>query len=173
MINTEKRWGIKLKKEIFSDVNELWKIISTPGHLEKIHPYCKSNNTIKWSGKNSIDILIYLNGMRYVREFKSWNPKKGFSLVIGEENKEKSYVEWEISNANNKTYLAITVYPYFMKNYNKLISLLPYQIFIKPNLIKYLNNVIDGINWHIKNKVKVPNNNFGKHKWFSDEKRVF
>ena len=103
MINTEKRWGIKLKKEIFSDVNELWKIISKAGHLEKIHPYCKSNNTIKWSGKNSIDILIYLNGMRYVREFKSWNPKKGFSLVIGEENKEKSYVEWEISNANNKT----------------------------------------------------------------------
>ena len=116
---------VGLKKEIFSDVNELWKIISTPGHLEKIHPYCKSNYTIKWSGKNSIDILIYLNGMRYVREFKSWNPKKGFSLVIGEENKEKSYVEWEISNANNKTYLAITVYPYFMKNYNKLISLLP------------------------------------------------
>ena len=41
--------------------------IKKPGCLENFHPFCKSNIAITWSGNDSIDELIYLNGVRYTR----------------------------------------------------------------------------------------------------------
>ena len=150
---------------------KLWKFISSPGYLNLCHPFCKHNKVIKWDHKKHSDELIYLNGLKYIRNFYKWNEKSGYSLLIGEENNKKSKVIWEIiennKTQNNKTNLKITVFPYFMRKYPKLISDIPYILYIKPRLTKYLESVTQGIKWYIEEKKSVPRNYFGRHPWFS------
>ena len=75
--------SISVTQKIDSSALELWKIISKPGNLNLTHPFCKKNDIIKWNGKGSKDILIYLNGLTYFRDFTDWNNQKGYSLLIG------------------------------------------------------------------------------------------
>ena len=67
--------------------------------------------------------MIYLNNLTYIREFILWEDKIGYTLLIGEKNKEKSKVNWKISSNNNDTLLTITVYPYFMQNHQYLFPI--------------------------------------------------
>ena len=73
---------VRVKKEINSSVDDLWDLITRPGHLNMVHPFCKSNYTINWPGKESIDVLVYLNNLTYHRKFISWNYNVGYDLLI-------------------------------------------------------------------------------------------
>ena len=141
--NLKKSWSVRYKMKIDSNVDDLWNVITKPGHLEMVHPFCKENYPI---------LLVYTNGVKLIREFKSWNEKQGYSLEIGTKNGRKSLVEWEISAENQKTYLSIRVYTFFMRERSLIISFLPHFIFIYPNLRKYLKSVIGGIKYYLKNK---------------------
>ena len=159
--------SISVTQKIDSSALELWKIISKPGNLNLTHPFCKKNDIIKWNGKGSKDILIDLNGLTYFREFTDWNNQKGYSLLIGRKRGPKSKVIWQINSTNNSVFLTITVYPYLLNNWPKIISWLPFVFYIKPKLENYLNSVIGGINWYLINNKPVPKNYFGIHSWFS------
>lgn len=159
--------AITVTKEIEASRGELWNFISSPEYLNDCHPFCKKNTIIKWEKGNHSDILEYLNGLVYMRNFFKWEEKRGYSLLIGEENKQQSKVVWEINSQKNKTFLTITVYPYFLSNYPKFISFVPYKFLIKPKLKSYLNSVIGGINFYMVNKIPVKRNMYGKHSWFS------
>ena len=163
----KKSWSISVKKQIDASANEIWKIISLEGNLNYIHPFCKNNYSINWGGKESKDVLEYLNGLKFIREFKLWKPRTGYSLLIGTKKGKKSFVEWEITSENDKNYLCITVFPHYMRQYPKIFSYLPYTFKIKPHLTKYLESVIGGLEYFIKNKKKIPKNYFGQHEWFS------
>ena len=167
MINYKKSWCIKLTKKINSNRDEIWDLISSPKNLELFHPFCKSNNVIKWCGKGSQDEIVYLNEFKLIRNFIKWEEKKGYELLIGRKGGNKSLVKWEITEKKNSFYLSITLYPHFMREKSKIISLFPYYFVLKPNLKKYLNSVILGLDRYLSNKKPVPKNFFGKHKWFS------
>ena len=83
------------------------------------------------------------------------------------QNKEQSKVVWKINSQENKTYLKISVYPYFLRDYPKFISFIPYKFFIKPKLTSYLKSVLDGINFYMVNKIPDQRNMTGRHTWFS------
>ena len=159
--------SITVSREIEASQDELWDFISTPEYLNYCHPFCKKNTIIKWEKDNHSDILVYLNGLTYIRKFVEWNEKDGYSLLIGEENKEQSKVVWKINSQENQTYLKISVYPYFLRDYPKFISFIPYKFFIKPKLTSYLKSVLDGINFYMVNKIPVQRNMTGRHTWFS------
>ena len=78
--------------QIDSSVASIWEIITKPKNLELVHPFCKSNETIDWPGVGSKDILVYHSGLKYIREFMTWDKEKGYSLLIGEKNKDRSFV---------------------------------------------------------------------------------
>ena len=111
--------------------------------------------------------MVYLNGLIYFREFIVWDENKGYKLLIGRKRGKKSKVEWNITTQNNSVFLSITVYPYLLNSWPRLISYFPYILFIKPALKKYLSSVIGGINWYLINDKPIPKNHFGKHMWFS------
>tara|TARA_B110000014_G_scaffold176080_1_gene125964 strand:+ start:2324 stop:2818 length:495 start_codon:yes stop_codon:yes gene_type:complete len=163
----ESFWSIKCKRKINSTPEKLWNLISKPGYLNLVHPYCKESTIKSWKKNDHSDILIYLNGLKYERHFNKWKEKKGYSLMIGKKNGKKSHVKWKISSYNNETFLTIIVSPYLLSNWPKLISFIPYLLYIKPNLKKYLNSVIGGIDWYLINNKPIPKNYFGKHLWFS------
>ena len=161
------RIGVSCKKEINSSVENLWKLISSPEHLKLVHPFCKRNEVIVWNKNEHKDILVYLNGLRYIREFTSWNEDKGYSLLIGEINKKQSKVDWVIESKNNITYLTTTVYPYLFNHYPRVIYKTIFFFFFYPKLKKYLKSVHNGINWFLVEQTPVAKNMFGKHLWFS------
>ena len=165
--NFTKIWKAQYEMQIDSSVASIWEIITKPKNLELVHPFCKSNETINWPGVGSKDILVYHSGLKYIREFLTWDKEKGYSLLIGEKNKDRSYVVWKIFKRGNDNHLKITVYPYFLRDYPKFVSFLPYRLLIIPKLTEYLKNVVRGIDWYLKTGKKIEKNQFGKHSWFS------
>ena len=161
------RLPVSFSKEMNSTVDNLWELISSPGHLNLVHPFCKKNETLVWNNKNHEDVLVYLNGLRYEREFISWNKNKGFSLLIGESFGKKSKVYWVIESNNNRAHLTITVHPYLFDYMPKLIYQPLFFIIIRPMMKKYLISVLNGIDWYLDKKTPVAKNMFGKHLWFS------
>ena len=163
-----KSYSISVKKKINGSTEDVWELISKPSNLELFHPFCMSNKTVIWTGVGSIDELIYLNNFKLVREFFKWKKNEGYQLLIGRKGGRKSLVVWEITKVSKDVFLSITVYPHIMRDKPKIISFLPYLFIVKPNMKRYLENVINGLNWHLMHSKPVPKNLFGKHKWFSN-----
>ena len=148
-------------------VENLWKVVSSPNYLNNVHPFCKENSIIKWNNDHHEDKILYLNDKTYIRKFVSWRAMKGYDLWIGDNNKDQSFVEWRLEKAGNRSKLTITVYPFLLSNWPRILSFLPYFLYINIKLKSYLFSVLSGIDWYIKENTPVPKNQFGKHSWFS------
>ena len=165
-IKTNSPISVKQSFDIPSDA--LWKLISAPGNLNDCHPFCKSNEAIQWDKEGHVDRLVYLNGRTYIRQFLTWDEGEGYTLRIGEENGLQSFVQWEIDAVSeNKSRLTITVHPYLLAGYPKIVSFLPYQFWIKPRMRRYLRSVVSGFEYVARTGEPVPRNHFGRHRWFS------
>ena len=162
------RLKVSHEKEINSSVENLWDLISLREHLNLVHPFCKINEAIEWNQKAHKDMLVYLNGLRYFREFKTWKEKKGYTLIIGTKRGKKSEVRWQINSENKKTFLKISVKPYLFVNLPSPLYKVMFYVIVKPMLTKYLKSVLGGIDWYMTHKKPVPKNYFGKHIWFSN-----
>ncbi len=162
--------NIKSSILIKSSIRDVWRVISEPGYLERVHPFCHKNTVLKKQDDKILkDKLIYLNGLEYIREFQYWETNKGYDLFIGKELGKKSFVRWRLSKVYDKSKLSIQIYPY--RNQKIFRVLYPFAIFflIKPQLKKYLNSVLKGIKWNIETKEIVSKNQFGNHSWFSNK----
>ena len=154
---------------IEANPSEVWEIISKPGNLEHFHPFCKSNPVEKWPGDKSIDYVHYYNGLKFERFFTDWIEGKGYDLLIGKKNGNKSKVIWRINKLNDSSSeLEITIYPHDINNYQYFFKSLIYIFYIKPMLLKYLNSVLKGFQLFILQGKPIQKNQFGTHKWFSN-----
>lgn len=148
--------------------DEVWTLISAPGNLNDAHPFCKRNEPLVWNGETHRDRLVYLNGRTYVREFQTWNPGRGYTLLIGEEGGLQSYVVWTIeSTEEGGSQLTITVHPYLLANLPGVVAFLPYRLWIVPRMRSYLRSVVGGFAHVASTGEAVPRNHFGRHSWFS------
>ena len=145
----------------------IWKLLSSPGHLELFHPFCKNNYPLRWEDQaNKKDILIYLNGLEYHRNFKNWKELDFFELEIGKKNGKQSKVRWNTQDLGGKTILKITVFPYKSNKINKFFYFWFERFYIGPMLKKYLNNVLKGIKLYLDTETPVTKKRFGSHPWF-------
>ena len=148
--------------------DELWTLISAPGNLNDAHPFCERNEPLVWDGETHRDRLVYLNGRTYVREFQTWTPGEGYTLLIGEEDGAQSYVVWTIeATQKGGSQLTITVHPYLLANLPSVVAFLPYRLWIRPKLQRYLRSVVGGFAHVASTGEAVPRNHFGRHSWFS------
>ena len=148
-------------------VEDLWEIVSSPNYLNNVHPFCKENSIIQWNNNHHEDKIIYLNERTYIRRFVSWRNLEGYDLLIGDSNKNQSFVEWRLEKVDSGSKLTITVYPFLLSSWPKIFSFLPYFLYINIKLKSYLFSVLSGIDWYIKENTPVPKNQFGTHSWFS------
>ncbi len=154
--------------QVFSQKpDQLWNVISSENNLNDTHPFCKTNEIIIWTDNDRKDKLVYLNGLTFIREFSEWFEGIGYNLWIGTKRGPRSYVEWRIKEHTLGSELTITVYPYLLRKWPRLISFLPYYLYINPKLTSYLNSVVGGFKWYLDKGTVVPRNHFGKHPWFS------
>ena len=87
--------------------------------------------------------------------------------VINKKGKPASHVSWRLQEKNNKCKISIVISPYLYNQRGKIINFLPFFIFIKPSLTKYLKSVVGGLKWYAEEGLVVQKNQFGKHPWFS------
>ena len=161
-------YSIESKIELKRSQKKVWELISTPGILESVHPFCKKNKVLLWKENNEKqDLLVYLNGLEYYREFKKWDAPNGFELNIGKKDGKKSKVVWQIKKCGGNSELKITVFPYRSSKIPKIFYFWVHYFYIKPKLKNYLSSVLNGINWYLDNKIKVKKNQFGPHPWFT------
>lgn len=162
------KWSVKKEIKLSHSAPEIWKVVSSPSNLELFHPFCKTNEVVYWGNFNRrTDILIYLNGLTYFRDFYHWEKNKGYKLHIGTKDGKKSNVEWKITHQGDHSFLSIEVFPYISNKYSLIVNYLLFLTIVRTNLKNYLLNVLNGLAWYMDNKEPVKQNQFGKHKWFS------
>ena len=160
-------WSVSATYSLGFNTLELWELISSPNNLEKFHPFCRQNPSIKWEGAHSIDKIYYHGGKVLTRNFFEWNEGTGYKLFIGENDTDLSMVEWKISARASGSLLEISIYPYRFNEGQKFLNYLPFHLFIKPGLNSYLWHIGKGLKYYHETGLSVQRNQFGRHKWFS------
>ena len=161
-------WHIAKSQKFNCTRSKLWNIISMPSNLELFHPFCEKNPISNWPGINSADTIHYYNGLKLERNFINWEDNIGYDLTIGTKNGEKSFVSWRIKEKDNISELTIAVYPYLNNRGSKITNFLPFFIIVRPSLGKYLNSVLQGLEFYSRTNKKVKKNQFGTHNFFSN-----
>jgi hypothetical protein len=105
------------------------------------------------------------------RRFVNWSDDVGYDLEIGRQGGRQSFVSWRLKAISDDQYVfRITIFPHVLQDLPDLFRWIPFQVYIKPQLKKYLESVIKGFAWYIRTEEPVPKNNFGYHAWFSPKR---
>ena len=160
-------WEINREILIHAQTSKVWHIISSEGHLEKFHPFCKKNEVKVWDDSSHEDSIEYNNNRILNRNFYNWFEGKGFDLVIGDSEGNDSHVFWRLSNKDSKTLASITIKPYIYNKGSKIKNFIPFFVFVRPKIANYLYSVLMGLKYYSENDQVVVRDQFGFHTWFS------
>ena len=153
---------------LVASVDQVFDIFEQPGHLMSFHPFCRENYATVWEEAARQDVLTYLNGLTYVRDFVSWHPPVGFDLLIGEQDQRQSLVGWRLKPITDITsQLTITVYPHLLRDLPTVVAYPLHRLWLRPHLEDYLKSVVAGLQFHLITKGVTPRKAFGSHPWFS------
>ena len=161
-----------ISKKVTVDLNRqhLWKIISVPGQLNLFHPFCKSNEVLKWDKEKSIDFIEYYNKKVLKRKFFDWEEEVGYKLIINDLKKDIAEVHWNLLHPrSSKIDLSITVQilDTALKRFPNTINKIILRTYVLPKLGAYLDSVLDGIKYFSETGNKVSKNQFGYNSMFS------
>ena len=160
-------WEINREVLIHAQTSKVWHIISSEGHLEKFHPFCKKNEVKVWDDSSHEDSIEYNNNRILNRNFYKWFEGKGFDLVIGDSKGNDSHVFWRISKSDMNTLVSITIKPYIYNKGSKLKNFIPFFTYIRPKLANYLYSVLMGWKHYSETDQAGVRDQFGSHSWFS------
>ena len=167
------QWPVARERLIAVPSRQVWDLITTPGNLELCHPFCASNPVQAWPGPDSRDEVHYLSGWVYERRFVRWHEGAGYDLEIGRRGGGKSSVSWRITPVDEgHCVLKITVYPHVLQDWPGAARWIAFVLRLRPMLKKYLDSVLKGFEWYAVRGEPVPRNQFGRHPWFSESKRM-
>jgi len=162
------KWPVSVTQAIENSAEDVWRVISTPGHLEFCHPFCAGNPVHVWPGATAHDEVHYLNGWVFERRFLRWVEGRGYDLEIGRRGGRVSFVSWRLEiTGPHSCDLRITVYPHVLQSLPVILRWLPHRLRVRPLLQDYLLSVTRGVEWYMTHQEPVPRNHFGRHPWFS------
>lgn len=164
-------WGVKATIAVDASQEQVWNCISTPGYLEKAHPFCQANPVAKWPGVASKDTILYYGKFQMVRDFFAWNEPTGYSLnidLLHDDRPPLAKVYWEISESGeSQAELSVCVELHLVKATKGLEWTFYRTRGQFTSMENYLGHLIRGIKYHTETGKPVQKNQFGHHKWFS------
>jgi hypothetical protein len=164
------KWPVSASRTIAVPASKIWELISSPGSLPLYHPFCEKNPVFEWPGADSHDEIHYFNGVVLARRFSAWYDDVGYDLEIGSVGGRSSVVSWRIAAAKEqRSSIKITVYPHALQRVPPVVRWLPHLVRLGPQLGRYLQSVVKGLDWFITQGQPVRRNQFGAHNWFSPE----
>ena len=162
------KWPITVERVIEASPWAVWAVASSPGVLEKCHPFCARNPVQVWPGADSRDEIHYLNGLIYERRFYEWLDGSGYSLEIVQNDRVLAKVTWRLDQIGERSCkLRITIFPRMPRRYPLVVSWLIHSFRLRPMLGRYLDAVVKGVEWYVTSGDPVARNQFGRHPWFS------
>lgn len=163
--------AVTVTRSIGAAPADVWAAISAPGNLEYAHPFCARNPVTVWPGSGSRDEVQYLSGWVYERRFTDWIDGVGYDLEIGSQGEQRSRVSWRITDGGaGRADLTITIRPRPIDRVPRLAQRAVQFGYVRPLLRRYLDSVVAGFEWWVTSGEPVPNNQFGRHPWFSEHR---
>jgi hypothetical protein len=164
------KWPVTVGRTIAAPAASIWEVISSPGTLPLYHPFCEKNPVFEWPGPESHDEVHYFNGVVLARRFTDWYEDVGYDLEIGRSGGRTSVVSWRITPVKERrASIRISVFPHRLQHVPAAIRWLPHLVRLRPQLRRYLQSVVKGLDWFITHGEPVRRNQFGPHRWFSPE----
>ena len=160
--------AIRVDRSIAAPSAHLWSVISSPGYLERCHPFCAANPVARWPGTGSHDIIYYYSGRVVHRRLLTWDDGIGYDLrVTTPDGIPQAQVRWQIDElGEGQSRLMVTLQPLFSDHLPVAIRSLAYVMAGRP-MRKYLAAVVAGVAYHAETGEQVARNQFGPPRWFS------
>ena len=164
--------SLSVVRSIVAQQDEVWNVISAPGHLELVHPFCERNVVFEWPGESASDQICYRSGWIYDRRFTRWIDGVGYDLEIGAANEPTSQVSWRLERRDDYvTDLKIVLSPRRVVDIPGIRRLVRWGV-VGPMMRRYLRSVTAGVDWFVTHQTPVQPDQFGFHPWFSSKRRV-
>jgi len=163
---------VKRKIGVNSGCEEVWSLMTSPGKLENYHPFCRSNEVLKWDAENSVDLIKYYNGKILKRSFYDWNDKCGYRLIINDMRKDIADVRWKILTSDSDTTnlsIEIRILDGALLSYPRIINRILLTFYVLPLLGSYLESVLKGFKYFSETGSSVSKNQFGNNPLFSNK----
>ena len=153
---------ITVEQSLSASADAVWQLISRPGNLMDFHPFCEKNEVEIWPGIGSRDVLHYYSGLVLVRDFDGWYEGTGYDLIAKADLGLRFRVFWRINpSEDNHSSLTITIQQ--VPNQMSEKKLDQYARLLH----KYLRQVGQGVEYHLRTGERVTRNQFGSHRFFS------
>lgn len=158
---------VRLGRIIQASAAAIWKEISTPGQLNKYHPYCRENKVYKWPGVGSKDGLLYHSGLYWERDFISWSEGFGYDLLIGPPPRKSAWISWNIRPLGEaQSDFSLTVTPILESHLLETTKKIYVQNFAT-SVAVYLDSFLRGVDHFVMTGQEVEARQFGTHPVFA------
>jgi hypothetical protein len=155
---------VSLARGLSASPAEVWTMISSPGQLDKYHPYCRRNEVIRWPGRGSRDRVIYHSGLAMERDFMSWVDGRGYDLQIGPAPRKTSWISWKIAALGETgSELSITVTPLLESHLLPATKRYFTETYYGKSIEVYLDHLLRGADHFLSTGRTVSARHFGTH----------
>lgn len=156
--------------EIDVSADEVWAIIAEPGGLAHYHPFCAETEVERWPGTGSRDSITYYSGIRYQRNFVSWQEGVGYDIELGDPPNQTARVQWRIEPTSRRTCrLSIEVFPLLKSNLSDEKKRAYQERLFGEVLQHYLGCVGAGVKFFATTGTAVSKDQFGWNPLYSDQ----
>lgn len=156
---------VAVAQVINAPANQVWDLLSSPGHLAKVHAFAKSSSAVKWPGKGSVDRLEYYGGFSVERRFVRWLPGQGYDLTVHElpAGNEVAQVSFRIRPLSKaKSELVITERYQYPAQLTTDQRTEVFKTELQPGINRYFSSLENGINYYLTTHQPVVRNQFGE-----------
>ena len=164
--------GRPLKSTVEIDVSaeEVWEVIAEPGSLAHYHPFCAATDVERWPGTGSRDSIAYCSGIRYQRNFVSWQEGVGYDIELGDPPNQTARVLWRIEPTSQRTgRLSIEVFPLLKSDLSDEKKRVYQERLFGEVLQHYLECVVAGVKFFATTGNAVIKDQFGRNPLYSDQ----
>ena len=152
---------VSVSRVIAAPPPEVWGVISAPGYLAEVHPFCESNLVEQWPGVGARDSIAYYGGRVVQRDFTAWEEGSGYELDVSDANGGLAHVTWILQpEPGDESTLTITIEPRMLAKVPVYLRWAP-GLMVGPMLRRYLRSVLRGIEWRVVQGTPVARNQFG------------
>ena len=170
--NVRLEQGRPLKATTGIDVpaGEVWAVIAEPGSLAHYHPFCAATEVERWPGTGSRDAITYYSGIRYQRNFVSWQEGVGYDIELGDPPNQTARVRWRIEPASQRACrLSIEVVPLLKSDLSDERKRAYQERLFGEVLQHYLECVVAGVKFFATTGKAVVKDQFGRNPLYSDQ----
>ena len=158
---------VRVGRIIQAPAAAIWKVISTPGQLNKYHPYCQENKVYKWPGVGSRDGVLYYSGLYWERDFMCWREGVGYDLQIGPPPRKTALISWNIRPLGEaQSDFSLTVTPILESHLLETTKKIYVQNFAT-SVEVYLDSLLRGMEHFVTTGQAVEARQFGTHPTFA------